>query len=308
MRRQGIIFDLDGTLWDSRSSVTIAWNEVLKEENTGLVLTPEDFNRLMGKPMDQIGLEVFPSLPAERRNQLLTLCMNRENKYLHKHPGELYPFEKRTLNALKGRYQLFIVSNCQKGYIEAFLQGCHLEDCFADHLCWGDTGLEKAGSIREIIQRNKLTASCYVGDTAMDQEAAEKAAVPFIFASYGFGQVDKPTYQVKALKDLPLIVPFAIAQDAFCHTFMKLTRFYWDSGSQEGDSLSFAEQDDNISPAERSANKAINDRLYAGDKAGALVLLDKYHNSGVISDVHYYSVKNAISSVNYDDYIVKPKY
>ena len=44
-----------------------------------------------------------------------------ENEYLSIHGGTLYPGLEDTLKELKKNYRLFIVSNCQSGYIEAFL-------------------------------------------------------------------------------------------------------------------------------------------------------------------------------------------
>ena len=42
--KQGIIFDMDGTLWDSTVGVAESWNEILKQEKVNRTpLTVEDF-------------------------------------------------------------------------------------------------------------------------------------------------------------------------------------------------------------------------------------------------------------------------
>ena len=48
----GIIFDMDGTLWDSTENITKAWNEVLVKYGYGqLKLTVEQVSKEMGKLM-----------------------------------------------------------------------------------------------------------------------------------------------------------------------------------------------------------------------------------------------------------------
>ena len=40
------------------------------------------------------------------------------------------------------------------------------------------------------------------GDTFGDYQACQEAEVPFVFASYGFGQVDTPDYVIEKPMDL----------------------------------------------------------------------------------------------------------
>ena len=50
---KGIIFDVDGTLWDSTREVAVAWNKVLQDEMEGHeILTAEGLQKEFGKPMD----------------------------------------------------------------------------------------------------------------------------------------------------------------------------------------------------------------------------------------------------------------
>ena len=58
----------------------------------------------------------------------------------------LFPKLKETLEQLKKKYRLFIVSNCQDGYIEAFLKAHNFTDIFEDTECWGRTRLSKGES------------------------------------------------------------------------------------------------------------------------------------------------------------------
>lgn len=189
MNFDALIFDLDGTLWDSSDTVAEAWSAALARLGLEKTLTKDDLTREMGKPMDVIMADFFPELPEERRNALMPALCEEETRLLTVKGGRLYPGVAETLTALKERYRLFIVSNCQQGYIESFLSAHSFGALFEGHLCWGDTGLPKGGTNRELIRRFGLRAPIYIGDTEGDRLSAREAGIPFLFAAYGFGSV-----------------------------------------------------------------------------------------------------------------------
>ena len=199
----GIIFDVDGTLWDSTNVVQNAWNAAIKECGIeGISVTADQLKGLFGLPMEVIIDNILPGESDELKKAFKPLCYGYEESYLKETPGILYPELVETIRELKKSYPLFIVSNCQSGYIELFLEKTGLSDCFIDHLCPGDSGKLKADNIRIIADRNNLKNPIYVGDTQMDADACKKADVPIIFAGYGFGKVDLPDYKIECFKDL----------------------------------------------------------------------------------------------------------
>lgn len=201
--KQGIIFDMDGTLWDSAENVAVSWNAAI--EKSGFAqgkLTEADIKRVMGKTMDAIADELFSDLSAEKRMQLLHICCEAENEYLREHGGMLYDGVKDTLKKLRERYYLYIVSNCQKGYIEAFLDFYRLWDDIEDIECYGNNLLQKGENIRLVAERNGLDGAVYVGDIQADYDASRKAGVGFIHAAYGFGTVDVKVPRIHTFKEL----------------------------------------------------------------------------------------------------------
>lgn len=189
--KKGIIFDVDGTLWDSSVQVAQSWQVAAEKLLNGpRPITSDMISRNMGKNMKDFGDALFPDLPPAKRLEVMEACMEYENQYLEDHPGILYPQVAEVLQQLSWKYKLFIVSNCQKGYIEVLMRSCNLEEYITDIECYGNTGLSKADNISMVIQRNHLDQSFYVGDTAMDAEAAADAGIPFVHAAYGFGQVN----------------------------------------------------------------------------------------------------------------------
>ena len=200
---RAIIFDMDGTLWDSAANVARSWNEVIaKQPDIDVVITEQDIKNVMGMTMDDIAARLFPGLSYERQMELMDLCGAYENEYLRTHGGTIYPGLQETLSGLSSCHDLYIVSNCQKGYIESFLEYYDFGGYFTDKLCWGDTRLKKGETIKLLMERNNIDRAYYVGDTIGDCESARYAGIGFIHAAYGFGRVDKPDAVIYAITEL----------------------------------------------------------------------------------------------------------
>ena len=198
-----IIFDLDGTLWDSSETVLVAWNEILKnDKKIEKELTSDDLKATMGLQMHEIEKILFPEMEETYRRKLSNKCCEAERVLLEQKGGQLYEQLEEVLESLSQKYKLFIVSNCQEGYIEAFYKYHQLEKHFIDYENPGRTGLSKGENIKLIIERNQLKSPVYVGDTLGDQQAAKVAGIPFVYASYGFGEVEEYDYMIHSLGDL----------------------------------------------------------------------------------------------------------
>ncbi len=203
----GIIFDIDGTLWDSTPQVAESWNEALRENtDTKMVLTPEVLRKEFGKPLKEILEDLFPDEGQQVRDAIAGHLYRYENDRVRNAPCHLYEGMKETVRELSKSYRLFIVSNCQAGYPEAFLENTGLADCFEAHLCPGDTDMLKADNIRKIVEDYHLQAPVYVGDTAGDALACKEAKVPMIYAAYGFGEVEEAEAVIHSFFELPAVI------------------------------------------------------------------------------------------------------
>ncbi|MCQ2418410.1 MAG: HAD family hydrolase [Clostridia bacterium] len=204
--KKAIIWDLDGTMWDSSRRVYSAWNDYMQSQGVSKRFTQDDCRSYCGKTLAQIAEVVFPDAPVQWRNRMIIECCDAECIPLAKFGGDLYDGLEAVLEQLHKEYHMSVVSNCGLGYIEAFFTGNHTEKFFDDYENAARTGLGKAENIRLVMERNHIDKAVYIGDTAGDQKAAEAAGVPFIYAAYGFGEVKDAKWRIDSLRELPAVL------------------------------------------------------------------------------------------------------
>ena len=199
MKIDSIILDVDGTIWNTTGIVASAWNKVI-DENFPQVshVTADILKGQFGKTMDVIADNLFGVLSTEEKKLLMKKCCIEEQKALLSNTENItYKDVIKTLQKLSKRVPLFIVSNCQKGYIELVIEKNGITDLIKDFECFGNNGNSKDENIRLIVKRNGLENPVYVGDTQGDYEACIKAGVPFVWAAYGFGCPNDDKYFAK---------------------------------------------------------------------------------------------------------------
>lgn len=204
MTPKALIFDIDGTLWDSRALVAEGYNLQLREEGLEhLCVTAEQLRPLFGQVMTAIADVLLSSIPKSARYSLMERCMERENRYLAENPCRIgYPGVRETLEVLHRKYDLYIVSNSQRGYPELCMDKLGIRELFRGHLCFGDTGTDKGKTIALLMERYAIPSAFYIGDTQADCLSAHEAGVGFIWASYGFGTVEGYDARITQPRDL----------------------------------------------------------------------------------------------------------
>lgn len=207
---KAIIFDLDGTLWDSSETIANAWKEILSQRSDfeKNLITMETIKSVLGKTNDEIIKELFPYISYDDASSILEKCQGNENSMIKRIGGNLFEGVEEMLPTLHRNYDLYIVSNCQSGYIEAFLEYYKLQNYFSDYECSGNTGKEKADNIRMIIERNQILDAIYIGDTEKDYFASKTNNLIFVWAKYGFGICNEYDYCLTKFEELKKILQF----------------------------------------------------------------------------------------------------
>lgn len=202
-----LIFDLDGTLWDTTATCVAAWNRIIERHRIPFApITLDDVRRVTGRPHRECIETVFAGLSGDHLRLLDRETAHDDVVAVREHGGLIYPGVATYLPQLRERVPLMIVSNCQAGYIESFLDFSGFRPLFDDHECWGNTGRSKSDNLATIIRRNSLTSAIFVGDTEGDELAARDNGVPFVHVSYGFGTAAAPDRTVERFEQLLSLV------------------------------------------------------------------------------------------------------
>lgn len=189
-----IIFDLDGTIWDCSKATVIGFNKAYDELEIPRSVDVDLIHYISGKPSSEYNHILFEGVPEDKdvRDELLRLFDKYEAEAVRREDTAkkaLYEGVEDGLQKLKRNgFKLFVVSNCGKDYLNAFIECSGLRSYFEGFRCYEDFGKKKAENIIDVIREYHLEDlhPCYVGDTAADKVAAEKAGIPFFHAKYGF--------------------------------------------------------------------------------------------------------------------------
>lgn len=185
MAYDGLIFDLDGTLWDTTKPVTRAWNSVAQGHRHLPTVSDDDIRSVMGLSHEEAFDKLLPGVP---QNQIETAAREfYEKEVALLRDNYLYVGVREGLLKLAEHYSLFVVSNCQPSYLTRFYDLTGMQPLFKDAECYGATLKPKGDNISLVMRRNGLSRAAYVGDTAGDQIAARQAGADFYHAAYGFG-------------------------------------------------------------------------------------------------------------------------
>lgn len=208
---KNVIFDIDGTLWNSTGVVAKGWQRAVDELGFSKAkIEAENLKKEFGLPMNIIADHIFFDVDEQsKKDELLELCCKYEHECLEANEEDI-SFEGivETIKALSKEYRLFIVSNCQKGYIELVTAKLGIVEMIEDYLCYGDTGLSKGETMSTLMAKNGLAAdeTVYVGDTAGDKKATADAGATFIYADYGFGELENEKYVAKSPAEIPFVI------------------------------------------------------------------------------------------------------
>ena len=192
-----IVFDLDGTVVDSKTLHRLNYRRVFEQMGYG-TLTDEEADRLNGPNGEEICriMGVAPKLRAwyntlydESVRELVLRC------------GRMFPGMVRVLQRLSQTATLALLSNGSQAYCEANVQHFALNAWFARYTGYVD-GMNKADNIRKWMLAYGQPRLMVVGDRAGDIRCAREAGAIAIGVTYGMGEREE-LKDADALCDTP---------------------------------------------------------------------------------------------------------
>jgi phosphoglycolate phosphatase len=208
MMRRSAIFDLDGTLTDSKPGILGCLTKTL--EVHGIAWTgPLDW--FIGPPADQSLRRLMPDADEPRRAALLhdyRLCYDATGWQ----QNSVYPGVHAVLQSLQASgWQLFVCTSKREDFtgriLEKFALSRYFLAVYADTA--GSLHHTKTALLRRLLEEQSLdpATTFMVGDRNFDIEAARANGVTSIAVTYGYGTSEelesaRPDHTCNAVEDL----------------------------------------------------------------------------------------------------------
>ncbi len=204
-----IVFDLDGTIIDSRQDLAESTNEMLASVGAG-PLAAEAVTAMVG---DGARMLVARALRAAAPDADLTTALERFREIydrrllVHTRPYDGIP---EVLRAAAARAALAVLTNKPEAPARRLLDAFGLTTRFA-HVMGGDSGFPRkpdpAGLLHIILDVGATPRrTLVIGDSNVDAETAGSARASFCAAKYGFGRVDRTPVVAASPADLHRVI------------------------------------------------------------------------------------------------------
>lgn len=214
-----IVFDLDGTLVDSRHDLANSANLLLADLGAApltvdqvVTMVGEGARVLVGRVVAAAGVETDLDAALTR---FLSIYDDRLLDHTHLYPGVL-----EALEALEGTAALAVLTNKPERHTERLLAGLAVRQHFGD-VIGGDGHWPRKpdpASLRHLIENAGASSetTIMVGDSMVDVETARLAPARICIAHYGFGDVsaaaDTDALHVRDPRDLRGVLTASLAR------------------------------------------------------------------------------------------------
>lgn len=124
---ENIIFDVDGTLWDSAEVVARAWNIVYERRGLTRRFSEKEVSECMGMTLEEIEEKIFSDTPPQEKKEIIDDCLTTQNALLQREGGKLYPMVKETIGGavfeLRHIYRQQLRVRLYRGFAEQYGNG-----------------------------------------------------------------------------------------------------------------------------------------------------------------------------------------
>lgn len=189
-----IVFDLDGTLIDSRRDLADSANQLIQELG-GRPLPEEAIGLMVGEGAAVLVRRALAAAGIEATSGALPRFLQIYDGRLLEHT-RVYDGVPDAVRAARTHARVAVLTNKPARASERILSGLGMRDLF-DEVVAGDGPLPRKpdpASLIALMQRAGATpaATLLVGDSAIDHETAKRAGVRCCLAAWGFGYATFP--------------------------------------------------------------------------------------------------------------------
>ena len=130
----------------------------------------------------------MPHLPRDVKNQASSIIGGEMIAEIDAGRAVLYPGAVQALNQLKAQgYEMVILSNCKRAYLQAHRKAFRLEQWFTGFYCCEDFDFAPKEEIFTALRPNHPADYAVIGDRASDLQVALTHHLCFVGCAYGFG-------------------------------------------------------------------------------------------------------------------------
>ena len=190
IKQNNLIFDLDGTLFDSAPEILDCLKEIFHNNN---IKVNNNFDQsIIGPPLKDTLRSLVKEKDINKIDRLISDFIKLyDSKYCYK--TKLYKNVRETLEILKSEKRLFLITNKRLAPTKIMLESKNIVNFFENYFCVDANDPKKkdktiliANTIAELDINPSNTV--YIGDTKGDFLASENNDIKFIYAGWGYGE------------------------------------------------------------------------------------------------------------------------
>ena len=213
---KNIVFDLDGTLWQTKQSYIYAYQKLCSKYHKTPMNNFNDVLEYMGVKVDVLLKDLFPEITDQR--VIIKEALNYSIEYIINNPSNTcFQHCYEVLKSLSEKYNIYIISNCLKEYVETFLKISNTTNFIKDFYTI-ELG-EKSKHLNKITN-NYTEKAIFVGDDIEDYNQIDNhKMVYFVYAKYGYKECNVYDYHIDTLSDLNSLVNLIVKKERILESF-----------------------------------------------------------------------------------------